>query len=266
MNGKPIQFEKDRAKRMRSRLLAPLSAKHRNRVRSLVLSPQRRLAYGDTILTPDRKFLFVKNAKAACTTIAGVLYEYSAGSATSAFIHRENRILLQDLSYWRAYDDAIASEECIAFTFVRDPRRRFVSAFKDFFFDEANHARKNHMGNMAAWGFDRDRSAEWNLGVFADYVAASIERDPVYTDRHWREQWRNIALGEIEYDFTGKVENYDADMAKVFEMAGIPDAWSGSLREHRANEFSKSRVDLPDDIARRVELLYAKDFEAFGYT
>ena len=63
----------------------------------------------------------------------------------------------------------------------------------------------------------------------------------------------------------GRVESFDADLERIREEAGLPHVPLEVKNTSRSSKSSDSVFDGRPDLVRRVEQLYAKDFELYGY-
>jgi hypothetical protein len=160
---------------------------------------------------------------------------------------------------------ALQSPASVSFSIVREPTSRVLSAFKDFFVEHRNVEAPAHLAAIGAFGFYKRDDLKFRFDVFLDYVATSMELSPLRTDRHWRQQVLNLGKPDFELTFIGTLENLKADLLTVSEMSGVRLPMPESLSQERRNrsgdwDFAPSREQI-----RRIEALYAPDFEAFGY-
>jgi hypothetical protein len=83
-------------------------------------------------------------------------------------------------------------------------------------------------------------------------------------DAHWRPQHRNLFHPLVTFDRIGRLESFEADFARIQEEAGLPEV---PLEQVNANPRSDRRsvYDGRPDLRSRVEQLYAKDMELYGY-
>lgn len=249
----------------KARLLAPFSRKYRFRCGLASIAEPLRVAYTHSAMTTDGRFVFVKNSKAGCTSITQLLYRYSTGDFRAERVHVATDGILQGLTHWRQYHQHVGQTGTTCFTFVRNPEARLRSCFFNVLVDQSNRATRHHMPPLASRGFDDGRSLQWNFDVFLDYVAESLEVNPTYCDRHWRAQHINIAHGHLAYDLIGRLENYAADIRRLFEIAGREGFLTDEILKARFNRSSKSELEINAQARRRIELLYARDYELFGY-
>jgi hypothetical protein len=218
------------------------------------------------ILTTDRKCLFVRNLKCACTSVAQMMYFYGEGRFYPRSIHRAQKGILAARYHWHAVEPVWKAGTAFTFTFTRHPENRAYSAFTNFFVDKSNIATHNHWGPMQDHGYDEGRGVSYNFDVFLDYVAHTMEISPLRTDAHWRPQVLNIGYGRIDYDFIGKVENLNADIQTVFERGGAPGFPPREVLEARFNRSEAKKPPLTKAQRVRIRTLFAADFEAFAYS
>jgi len=249
---------------LKAQLLAPFSARYRARL-TLRGEPEALLAIATHIvLTRDHRLAFVKNSKAGCTTVAQVLYACDTGATFQGRVHDAKKQIAGHL-HVRECLDALRDPKVYAFSFVRDPLARAVSAFQDFVLDRTNPGTRHHLPRLRDFGWRPDTSEERQFDVFLDYVAASFAESALWTDPHFRLQKHNLALGTVQYRRICRLENYAAEMMRVLQESG---AWRPELERlltMRTN-VSRARKYSPTEAqAARVRAIYAADYEAFDY-
>jgi len=217
-----------------------------------------------TASTTDKKLVFVKNSKVACTSIAHLLYEYSYNKKFQGNIHRDGLNFHHGIYWWQENHQLLTSSNATIFSVVRDPKARCLSAFKNFFIDQNNKSAKKHLKSMAEFGYHVNSKIEKNFDIFLDYIEASNQIDPYRVDRHWRAQHINLGIGTIDYSYIGKIENLLADMKVVFKLAGIDASWVEQLNK-KHNSTQKNDFDVSSQQLARIKLLYKKDYEFFNY-
>jgi hypothetical protein len=110
-----------------------------------------------------------------------------------------------------------------------------------------------------ALGLPKDHDQEL---TFDQFVAALEAQAPIRMDAHWRPQHLNLMHPLIEYDLVGRLESFDADLARVREATGLPDV---PCPNRNRTKRDGSLFDGRPDLRRRVEQVYARDFELYGY-
>lgn len=253
--------------KLESIMFFPFSRRFRNRFEQRNLPPELQNVYRNTIMTGDRKLLLIKNSKAGCTSLASLLIEYSTGSKVPFNqIHLFRDGVFQGPYDWKAFDDAVAQDIPLVFSFVRNPIDRLVSCFFDFFVSFTNGNTNEHIGPISQRGFSDTNSLERNFEVFVDYVAESISEAPEFCNRHWREQTRNLGGNLIKINFVGKLESYGEDIREVFRLAGeqeFIDRQKG--RFERLNASRKERLTISKSTDQKIRRIYSADYERFGY-
>lgn len=206
---------------------------------------------------PEHHVIYVRVPKAACSTLKLWIYRIHVGdpAAMPESIHRSLDVPRPHKIGW----DLVArmlSGDAYRFTFVRNPVDRLKSAY----WDKIVRPQQNSQWRdevRAALGVGDD------VEVTADLFLAAMEAtDPVMWNVHWRPQHLLTMHGLVEYDHVGRLETFDTDVATIREAAELP-AMPIEVRNR------KGRPEDPlggrPDLVRRVEALYAADFEAFGY-
>ncbi|MDG1430650.1 MAG: sulfotransferase family 2 domain-containing protein [Paracoccaceae bacterium] len=211
------------------------------------------------------KVVFIKNSKAACTSVAHAMYWLSTGNQYDGIIHKEREVLSQGPDHCDTLRARLAMPDYKTFTFVRHPIDRFESAFKDFVIEQRNPNRVYHATGLENFGCSQDKSESQNFDAFLDYVEASLEASRIRTDRHWRLQVDNIGLGRFRYDFIGKVERFNEDMCTFFTVANVDKKAIDPVVAILKNSSGTSNRIANKSQASRIQKLYAADFEAFDY-
>jgi hypothetical protein len=96
-----------------------------------------------------------------------------------------------------------------------------------------------------------------------EFVTALESQDPLDMDAHFRPQHLNLIHPLVELDFVGRLENFQADLATLRELAGLPDA-PVTVRNATSRPTEGVLASRPD-LLRRVREIYAKDSELYGY-
>lgn len=161
-------------------------------------------------------FVYMKNHKAACTTIlASVMgamkrQRGDADGLDMATVHTPPSNLL------RAGPRAISSDQLDAllndpkvfkFTIVRDPVARTVSAWAD------KIAKKDVQHKSLMKHLGRDKSEDLSLSAFLDIIAQNPQA--LDFDRHWRPQRKEISYDQISYDFIGDMAELGVSLSKI---------------------------------------------------
>ena len=206
------------------------------------------------VALPEHGCVYVKNAKAGCSTVLQWLHRIRTGDPAAApvNVHLEADVTRVGDLGWPAMAERLSSD--FVFTVVRHPLARFESAVRSKVIDESiNPARRQIEQSLGL-----PEAAELTL----DQVVEALEGlDPVMMNAHWRPQHLNLAHPLVRYDLIGRLESLDHDLASVRDALGLPDM------PHEARNASTGSLLLADrpDLRHRVEALFEVDLDLFGY-
>ncbi|WP_183093435.1 sulfotransferase family protein [Nocardioides stalactiti] len=207
---------------------------------------------------PEHGIVYVKNPKAACSTVLLWLdrlhtqdHDFSPGN-----VHTDNR-LPQVSDVGRRKIARMLSGEGYSFTFVRDPLRRFQSAYQD----KLVTSKRWRTQIQTALGQEPDPERAVSID---DFVAGIEAQDPIgEMDPHWRPQHVNVMTSLITYDHIGRIETFDTDLEIIRKEAGLPPV-PVEVRNVAKKPSAGILADRPD-LEERVRAIYAEDFRIFGY-
>lgn len=208
---------------------------------------------------PEHGVVYVKNPKAACSTVLLWLDRIHTGEFDHQFanVHDQHRLPLVPDVGWRNVTRMLAGS-AYRFTFVRSPLRRFESAY----WDKIVHSTRWRPEVQTVLGLPADESSPLTFEQFLDAVE---RQDPVHEmNPHWRPQHINLLHPLVSYDRIGKLESFDADLELIREEAGLPQV-PLEVRNRSKNISGESVYDARPDLVRRVEKIFAQDFEIYGY-
>ncbi len=246
-------------------LLSPFSKGQKNKAKITELPLPLQLIFRHIVLSDDGKLLFVKNSKAGCTTASHLLYEYSRGQKFVGKIHTRQSQMRGGVSDFEAAKNALNDPNTYKFTIVRDPQKRAISCFKDFFIDKTNIHYPKHARAIEAFGFRDDGVNDHNFAAFIGLVEASVAKSADYTDPHFRTQVKNTAFGTVDYQKICKLENFYADITQVFQESGAGFPGLAAALEKKHNPTKSTKYIPSEELQQRVRDIYADDYAAFGY-
>jgi hypothetical protein len=207
---------------------------------------------------PEHNIVYVKNPKAACSTVLLWLDRLHTGDHdfSPSNVHTDNR-LPKVSSIGRRRIARMLSGEGYSFTFVRDPLRRFQSAY----LDKIVNAERWRRQIQTALGQEPDAARPVSLD---DFVTGIERQDPVSEmNPHWRPQHINVMTSLIRYDHIGRIENFATDLEIIRRGADLPPV-PVEVRNVTKTPSDSIFADRPD-LEERVRAIYADDFEIFGY-
>lgn len=251
---------------IKDKMLATVLARYKCKVRISKLPLEYQVLLPYTVSTNDKKLLYVKNSKVACTSISHFMYQYSNGYPFEGNIHRDGIKLRHGIHHWQENLALLQSSSAVTFSIVRHPESRCVSAFQNFFIDCSNSVAKRHFKAISALGYHQNRSLEENFDVFLTYVQSSQELAPNYVDRHWRAQHINLGIGIVKYTHIGKIENLNAEMKTILNLAKIDTHRFEKVQKSEHNKSSTTKFAVTAKQSKRIKSIFEKDFELFGYS
>ena len=156
-------------------------------------------------------------------------------------------------AHLRAQIDPELWAQAFVFAFVRNPYDRAVSGFC---FQRKDRAEP---GKMMAWMDLLEKAGEKR-------AEKGLSWNPVT-----RSQWEYVdqAGGIDNQGVLGRFENLEEDLLRITKLAGIP--MVGALphlhmSESRRKLHYREFLDVEPEAKARIERLYARDLEQFGYT
>ena len=151
------------------------------------------------------------------------------------------------------------------YSIVRDPLRRFISAFLSKVFtteDPSYHALRDALTSLCGIDLSPEADPARSCLAFAQWVAAQDK--PQDLDAHFRPQHFNLAIGSrFSLDTVLRLEDADALHAFFAKWIGEEKArWFLSLRFNQQTRY-KAADCMSDELTSLVRKIYAKDYELF---
>jgi tetratricopeptide (TPR) repeat protein len=210
----------------------------------------------------DGSYVYVNNAKAACSTIKLDLWHraYARGE-----VHEKpsgNRVHLRDLSLWGPINDTVIDTAFI-FTFVRNPFARVLSSYLDKVALRSTGTCRPP-GRLLRQKFGLSPTADL---TFRDFLRLINRLPSAEDDLHWRPQVDNVFFNRIRLDYIGKVESYDQDIANVFSRLFDDAKWTSPGWTPHATHAQDKLLEMYGAVETQLVLhKYARDFAAFNYS
>ena len=184
-------------------------------------------------ISHERKFVWFRVAKVGTRTILDYF--------------KKNSIPLDVARAGFLYYSPELYEDHFKFAFVRNPWDRLVSCWTD------------KVVNLNYFKFAESELATMRrFDSFVEYVS---RLDLETCDRHLRLQCRLIDLNHL--DFLGRMETFEQDFRKVCIRLKFPQQPIPSRNVSRKRPFQEY---YNDSLRVRVEEIYARDIQTFGYS
>ncbi len=235
--------------RMGARLLSPFYRRYPYRGAMDLFKLDPRGAY-----SPLEPFFYNRIPKAANTTITQALFAHTRFRPARARRGHPKYQFLRPLFLPPSEVKRLESQAW-AFTVVRDPYSRVLSAYLD------KVGRRRHQGRrFLSWAAQHGQPESF-LG-FCRY----LEAGGLFLDMHWAPQAEILCLPLERFDFIGRVETLEHDLGHILQHlfgvapgAPAPRAGTSTQASERLEE------SYGPEERRIVNRLYARDFEQFGY-
>lgn len=133
----------------------------------------------------------------------------------------------------------------VIFMLVREPLARFRSEY-------AHRNREPGLGGAET------------VSAWADDVLARYERNPYVLDNHLRPQHEFLVPNTQVYRLEDGIETMLADLNERFDL-GLPTRIGRRMDSNVEGRLGSGEVELTDDLVKRLQTMYAVDYETFGY-
>ena len=201
----------------------------------------------------NNKVVYVENPKVGSSSIKLLLDKACCRdwSIDPRNVHTDRQIPPPGQVGWSKIESMLEGPSFV-FTFVRNPADRVVSAYRDKMPKIKFRSKINETLGRA------DKAASVS---FDDFLAALAQQTPAEMDPHWRPQADNVMIEAIKYDYVGKLELFDESLTFIKENSELPDVPT----VHRNASKSKEEPSVDASQQRRIEEIYAVDYEKFDY-
>ena len=216
-----------------------------------------------------KEWMYVQSSKCGCTLIKNILARIENNKLS---IENEMQIHSKDFHRLKMFRDIstkevlsfMTSDDVYRFAFVRNPFRRIISCYINKFVHK-----KDNASIIAIKNYCIDRySLTAETFDFVHFLKFVREQNSSSMDRHWRPMVDAISYGKINYNFIGKLENFEDDFQKVLDESGLDDSnWKSLLELRNASSYSKPwREYYTQESIDLVKEIYSQDFTAFEYS
>lgn len=207
------------------------------------------------VIDKKRNFIYNRIQKNANTTLMASLFKYECTDEDItdkeiAKKYKSIKVRASRLTQSETND----VKNYFKFVFVRNPYSRVLSAYLNkIYFDEV---KRNHFRKISPNLFKGNTHIP-TFREFCEYLHQGL-----YDDVHWAPQADLIGIPLSEFDFIGKVEDFDSDLNTLKKI--IPNIITTNTGTFN-NASSKIDKYFDERCISIVNKLYVKDFSSFGY-
>jgi hypothetical protein len=237
-------------------------------------------------LPPSLRWAFISTGKNASSTVKRFLFYLEFGCELTAEFDSSTDInpaaIVHQLGdsnvFQRAIYVPLCASELLAISgikriaIVRHPFARIVSAFR--YFCSSNELKsswllEDRLRINAMMGFDWRTMpyTEQGMLLFLSYIEHDAERFGAWrVDAHWRPQYDFIYPDVYRPTDIGKVENLHLFLNNLWEQLNYDNnACAPEIGQENRQIFASGCDFKSSKVRSRIEKVYAKDYEYFGY-
>jgi hypothetical protein len=211
-------------------------------------------------LSNRHRYLYVETPKVACTAIKHSLQQGELDGDLHFHRYGDEHFpilspLLAPLDHPDLFSAALAGEDWLRFTFVRDPFSRILSCYLDKIVNSVEERQRL----LPDLGLD----AQADIPTFGRFLAAIASQPVADRDAHWASQSWLTQPETVRYRFIGRLERFEDDFRALCRQLEI-EAGIGAVR-HSTDAAAKLAAYYGPKETRLARAIYAEDFDRFGY-
>ena len=241
--------------------MRPFSQRYRAQYEARRLPDWQRIVLRRTVFVPELKLLYVINAKAASSSLRDMMFVLGGGSRQAG----PGEGIYFPSARWAEAVAALEDPDVYRFTVGRHPVSRAKSAFTNLFVNHNNGFEWRHIPYLRRTGLKFGDASAANFDRFLDYIEEVQAESEMFCDAHLRLQTHNTGARHVKFNRIGHYETLAEDVRQIMAEAGVAQFTDATLGwANRAREKGGGLELSPAQI-RRIETIYAEDYERFGY-
>jgi hypothetical protein len=205
----------------------------------------------------NNEYVYCRLRKCANSTVIATLYNIETGKKITSLDKIQN---IKD-NYFNNPVSLSKSEVkklkgYYKFTIVRNPYNRIISAYLDKIKPKNVYQRK-----IVAAHLSKDENDDISFDEFLSF----LEQGGLKKNSHWAPQTDFLVFPISEYDFIGRLENFNSDFEKIIQdIYNIQSIEIVSVTEHKTKS-NKNVESISNEQKSRIYELYKEDFTLLGY-
>ena len=210
-------------------------------------------------------YMYVEVPKVGCSTIKATLQKFEWGRPDYIWhsfddVHQRELSPLLTPRAVLDFTERLNSGCWFQFCFVREPFSRLLSVYLDKMCTPSSH-------RESFQNFRRENGLTPLSDItFEDFVFTISAQNYAEMDNHWVPQHVLLCYERMQYDFVGRLENFEEDFKSVLSRIGADAAYMTDLAPHRTDSRSKLDAYYSSELEEIVAAKYSEDFELFGYS
>lgn len=204
----------------------------------------------------DEDVLYLHNAKSGCSTVkAGLIQARSPSMGIDLPEKLGAQVIHGNWAGWNADLGLVSPETTFAFTVVRNPYTRLLSAYLD------KIARPGILREQFLYSVGLPAGTGLSFKEFID----CLEANDILFDQHWRPQVANVFAGQLRINQVHYLEGFSESKGELENSLGF-DVDFATRDSHGTSAKSKLDKYYTDETRDAVLRIYGDDFGVFGYS
>lgn len=230
---------------------------------------------GGIHISLQNKYVYFETPKVACSTVKQTLQKIELQKPSAvrdrSIVHNNDYSPLLHPRQVHDINELIQDRKFYKFCFVRNPYSRLLSAYLNKIKRKSlDVSRKKRLLMQLDIG-TKDMSDEEISAKevsFEMFVNAIVAQPAKYMDPHWRIQYYQTLQDFVEFNFIGKLENFQQDLEEVLQKLGVkqPDKYIDNGRWHQTNATERLSEYYTEELRDKVYTKFQKDFDVFNYS
>lgn len=211
-------------------------------------------------------YLFAETPKVACSTIKTILQKMELDNSElsrDSFedIHDRNFSPLLKPSQITPLEYFMEGDHLFKFCFVRNPYTRLLSAY----LDKITRDKPEKRFILNSLNLDPDNLKQHIS--FNEFIFAISKQEIEQMNPHWCIQYYQTFQDKLNYNYIGKIENFDHDIEKILKEIN-PENYQNYIsveKRHATNATQLLKQFYTKQLKQQVQEIYKEDFIHFEY-